>query len=581
MDRARVQVGRISRFGLLEMSRQRLRPSLGETSSKVCPRCLGHGSIRSTKSIALSILRLVEEEAQKERSAEIRAITPISVATFLLNEKRKSISNIETRNNTRVVIVPSENLVTPHFEVQRLRDDEAANAETSYNIVGVSDESVIEEDVTARPAGPASKPVVQQLQPAEMAPAPMPAAKREPEPVVQLVNKPGLWTRLLRNLFGDPEEEARIEQEKEEAERRKQRQSRNQRERDSRNRQGGRNQRGNRRRNDNRGPSADQSSGESGNDNTNREGRDNRSSRRRKQGQAPQKQDEAARIAEDNRAGSDDTPEATPGPSDRPARRPANKRGKSQPRRRGRRNNAEPEAATDKVEVAELNQQVAEAIDAKSEAQESGASSETAISKAGQQRTKASSKATTDADTRAVANGEAKRNMASDTGNTATLAAADSAAQSPVTTPGGNSRSVQSASNSQAELPLEQTDIASAPSEPAAPAQENTSDVNQMPEPVAEELTVSEAKAAAEPQVNEPEVSSQPYERASNDPRINPRPVINAEIKTVETTVQMSGPLDTTRAANITHNPRPLPRPANDPRLKRGAPRGLAEAEAE
>src|SRR5690606_26662471 len=91
MDRARVQIGRISRFGLLEMSRQRLRPSLEETTSKICPRCAGQGTIRSTKSLALSILRLVEEEAQKERSAEIRAITPVSVATYLLNEKRKTI----------------------------------------------------------------------------------------------------------------------------------------------------------------------------------------------------------------------------------------------------------------------------------------------------------------------------------------------------------------------------------------------------------------------------------------------------------------------------------------------------------
>ena len=103
MDRARVQIGRISRFGLLEMSRQRLRPSLGETQSKVCPRCEGQGTIRGTRSIALSILRLVEDEAQKERSVEISAICPISVATYLLNEKRKTISSIETRNNTRVV----------------------------------------------------------------------------------------------------------------------------------------------------------------------------------------------------------------------------------------------------------------------------------------------------------------------------------------------------------------------------------------------------------------------------------------------------------------------------------------------
>ncbi len=91
IDRARVQVGRISRFGLLEMSRQRLRPSLGETSAIVCPRCTGQGTIRDTKSLALSILRLLEEEAIKERSAEVRAIVPLDVAAYLLNEKRTAL----------------------------------------------------------------------------------------------------------------------------------------------------------------------------------------------------------------------------------------------------------------------------------------------------------------------------------------------------------------------------------------------------------------------------------------------------------------------------------------------------------
>ena len=121
IDRARVQVGRISRFGLLEMSRQRLRPSLEETMSKVCPRCKGQGTIRGTRSLALSILRLIEEEAQKEFSKEIRAIVPVSVATFLLNEKRSEISDIEVRNKINVLILPNTQMETPHFEVVRIR----------------------------------------------------------------------------------------------------------------------------------------------------------------------------------------------------------------------------------------------------------------------------------------------------------------------------------------------------------------------------------------------------------------------------------------------------------------------------
>ncbi len=124
LDRARIQIGRISRFGLLEMSRQRLRPSLGETSGIVCPRCSGQGTIRDTKSLALAILRLIQEEAAKERTGEVQAIVPVDVSAFLLNEKRSDINEIESRSGVRIVVVASPFLDTPHFEVRRLRDDE-------------------------------------------------------------------------------------------------------------------------------------------------------------------------------------------------------------------------------------------------------------------------------------------------------------------------------------------------------------------------------------------------------------------------------------------------------------------------
>ncbi|MCP1304555.1 ribonuclease E [Halomonas sp. R1t8] len=123
LDRARVQIGRISRFGLMEMSRQRLRPSLGETSGVVCPRCNGQGTIRDVRSLSLSIMRLIEEEAMKERSAQIRAILPVPVATYLLNEKRSVLADIESRQGVRVVLLPSPEMDTPHYDVQRLRDD--------------------------------------------------------------------------------------------------------------------------------------------------------------------------------------------------------------------------------------------------------------------------------------------------------------------------------------------------------------------------------------------------------------------------------------------------------------------------
>ncbi|WP_417580879.1 ribonuclease E [Nitrincola sp.] len=135
VDRARVQMGRISRFGLLEMSRQRLRPSLSETRGSVCPRCNGTGVIRDTGSLALSIMRLIEEESSKDRTAQIRAILPVSVATFLLNEKRAEVHAIERRHDVQVVIVPNPNMETPHYEVVRLRDDHtvATTDNTSFS----------------------------------------------------------------------------------------------------------------------------------------------------------------------------------------------------------------------------------------------------------------------------------------------------------------------------------------------------------------------------------------------------------------------------------------------------------------
>jgi len=195
MDRARVQVGRISRFGLLEMSRQRLRPSLGETTAKVCPRCSGQGTIRDTKSLSLSILRVVEEEAGKERSAEIRVIVPVTVATYLLNEKRKSLLDLENRTKARVVIVPNPNLDTPHYEVQRLRDDNSlvVDSEDSYQMSIEVDfgEEEEEDNITNVPMPQAA---VQLVSPPTPAPASVPASVQiEPK-------KPGILS-MLRGLF--------------------------------------------------------------------------------------------------------------------------------------------------------------------------------------------------------------------------------------------------------------------------------------------------------------------------------------------------------------------------------------------
>ena len=134
IDRARVQVGRISRFGLLEMSRQRLRPSLGETSGHVCPRCVGTGVVRDMRSLSLSLLRLIEEEAAKDHTELVRAVVPLEVSTFLSNDKRHDLSAIEKRHNTVLQIIPNPNFQTPHFEVSRMRNDDTQAKPVSFEI---------------------------------------------------------------------------------------------------------------------------------------------------------------------------------------------------------------------------------------------------------------------------------------------------------------------------------------------------------------------------------------------------------------------------------------------------------------
>ncbi|SVD40559.1 uncharacterized protein METZ01_LOCUS393413, partial [marine metagenome] len=137
VDRARIQLGRISKFGLLEMSRQRLRPSLRETSHIMCPRCEGLGTIRDIESSALAVLRLIQEEALKQTSTEIRAFLPVSVASFVLNEKREMIANIESQNSVRVVIIAEVEMETPHYRVERLRAEDVEEEQASYDIQSV------------------------------------------------------------------------------------------------------------------------------------------------------------------------------------------------------------------------------------------------------------------------------------------------------------------------------------------------------------------------------------------------------------------------------------------------------------
>lgn len=201
-DRARIQISRISRFGLLEMSRQRLSPSLGESSHHVCPRCQGTGKIRDNESLSLSILRLLEEEALKENTKQVHTIVPVKIASYLLNEKRKAIHSIEKRHDVDIIVVPNEAMETPNFSVFRVRDGEEVN-ELSYNLAKLhqdqdetfaAEESLVSRNIEATPAEtPAVESAAVSL--AITMPAPAPIERKEPK-------APSLLSRLFAALKG-------------------------------------------------------------------------------------------------------------------------------------------------------------------------------------------------------------------------------------------------------------------------------------------------------------------------------------------------------------------------------------------
>ncbi|WP_075321777.1 ribonuclease E [Histophilus somni] len=205
-DRARIQISRISRFGLLEMSRQRLSPSLGESSHHVCPRCQGTGKIRDNESLSLSILRLLEEEALKENTKQVHTIVPVQIASYLLNEKRKAIHSIEKRHNVDIVVAPNEAMETPHFSVFRVREGEEIN-ELSYNLAKLhemNDETYVVEDAfISRHLENSAATVESAVENAAVSlaietPAPMPQERKQ--------ERESLLRRIIegiKNLFAD------------------------------------------------------------------------------------------------------------------------------------------------------------------------------------------------------------------------------------------------------------------------------------------------------------------------------------------------------------------------------------------
>lgn len=557
MDRARVQVGRISRFGLLEMSRQRLRPSLDEMTSKVCPRCVGQGTIRGTKSIALSILRLVEEEALKDRSAEIRAIVPLTVGTFLLNEKRSAISGIEERNNIRVVIVPDKEMHTPHFDVQRLRDDDVEDdTELSYQIKlespDESDPLKVEKDIEAAKIPQAA---VQQIAPKQPAPTPVAEPKKEAGP--------GLFATLAAAIAGlfKPAK-------KEEPKKRK---------RNNQNRS--RNGKNNRRRNNNNRRRRDE---DVVTDNlSKREGKPEQNKpQRKKQQKKNQNQNRNGRPKTDQENQRNNEQD-----SDRPQKRPKNRSARNKTvRREPLANPASTELdqqVTDAINTAETMKAESPALNAeKNSSSVNKADSATAKQNSEGNKRRERNKPRQDKQAESRSPAETKTEVPTQVA----VAASKETVESSVSSAPAEARKTAPA-NTVAETSVQAQTIAQTetptPEKPetTASAEANSEANTKVESPVVTEIKAEEVvtdldssaesennATATEEQKVDAEVAKPVYTRAANDPRSTPKPVGDISIVAVSSNIALCAALDTALTANIERNPRALERPQNDPR---------------
>ena len=602
IDRARVQVGRISRFGLLEMSRQRLRPSLEETMSKICPRCKGQGTIRGTRSLALSILRLIEEEAQKEFSKEIRAIVPVSVATFLLNEKRSEIADIESRNKINIVVLPNTQMETPHFEVVRIRaqDDDDSDGEFSYKLAHELSSKEPEQDLERSSAPlPISEPAVKTLVPNTPAPI-MPEKAAPAAPAAVKTEKPGLLKRIWGSIFGS---DTSAEEKKAEEEKKARPSGSNSRRggqsQDSRNRQGNRrpnNRNRNRNRNDSRGENTrdgehSESQAKSADKPVQGKGRTEQSRPAAK----PQARDQKADAATTAPQTADKSPEA--GEGGELKKRPNDKR--RGPRRRRQRqdvptNVVEQAAAniaveTPAVATAAIAAEATPAVVTESPASATGtvdAAVDTTETKPARKRparrrkpkaetvegaetasTEATPPAVAETQDSAAASEEkpapkprARRKApakpkkveadtaASTTAGEATAAPVKAEASKPA------EASVQTEASKQAEAP-KQAEALTPAEKPAAP-KKAAAEVAEKPAPK------TEAKAAAKP-------AESGTARASNDPRFKPKPVSEVKVSTARVEKPAAAALDTSKPAPTAVPKAPVARASNDPRKKR------------
>jgi ribonuclease E len=565
VDRARIQVGRISRFGLLEMSRQRLRPSLGETSGMVCPRCTGQGTIRDTKSLALAILRLIQEEAAKERTGEVQAIVPVDVSTFLLNEKRADINEIESSTGVRTVVVASPYMDTPHFEVRRLRDDEVEESRRlSFHIEKPTPETPSAEAASDNPVS-APEALVRDITPEARAPEVAPKTS-EPAPRQQRAKRdaaksndrkasqPGLLARLWALLFG-PSEAPKKSSENNRGGRRGGEQNRNR----------SRRRPGDRRRGEN------QNSDEAGQRNR-RDRNDRRGGRNRKQ---DDEQEENTTTATTDPSGQNNS-SANSDSEDQP-KRPRRRRG----RRGGQRRN-DPATTSDAAETTD-DVVLADAQEETVVADTDSAPRRRPADKRQDNRRRRQRQAVTteEAETPAVTDIESADAPAANDAPVTDVNVASSEALSAAFSSEGQENIAESQDEASA------PQAADAPSEPAAysasaessvtgDAQqtENASAVETPVSARAPEVVVTTASAntidAVETAVEEADTSGLTADgRAVNDPRILPKPVTDTAVQT-----ELTQLFDAPEAPPVSVVSQNIPRASNDPRGPKAAAAG-------
>lgn len=536
VDRARVQVGRISRFGLLEMSRQRLRPSLEETMSRTCPRCKGQGTIRGTRSLALSILRLVEEEAQKEFSREIRAIVPVPVATFLLNEKRKEVSDIETRNKIKVTVLPNTEMETPHFEVVRIRNQDEDDSDFSYRLA--NELSKAEEEVVTDTATPQNlpKPAVNTMIPAT--PAPVMAT-----PEVVKEKSQGLVKRLWASMFGETVEPVKEEEKKPRPNNNNRNRTRT---RNNQNRsRGGQNNRGrnnNQRSNErevegnkataasntataSNATAAKSTNDQSGDQNTAPKGNQNRNNNRRNRNNRPKDQAANTPVATEVTTTAPAESAAPKESSDQLQRRPDDKR--RTPRRRRQRQDVPKEMLDQANALTTTETPTPETkAPAPAVAKDAAVTSKPAVETSAVTPSSEPTAKVASSDTAAVPKPKAKRRPAKP----------------------------KVAKTEAAEIPSDtKTDTSTATEAPKKPR--------------ATRKPAAKPKVAKE-QKEESSAVSETVTRASNDPRKKPKPKVEVEVSTER--VQKPAPAQSTEtAAAKPVSAKAAPRASNDPRKKR------------